>query len=65
MKRAMDERHGLLQNYSNNIVDTVTNDVSVFMSMAHGASHSSGKKVMRLESILNNIIEGNYGRIFC
>jgi len=65
MKRARDERKGLLQNYSNNIVDTVTNNVTVFMSMAHGASPSSGKKVMHLESILNNIIEGNYGRIFC
>ena len=27
MKRARDERHGLLLNYSNNIVDTVTNNV--------------------------------------
>jgi toxin HigB-1 len=25
----MDERHGLLQNYSNNIVDTVTNNVTI------------------------------------
>jgi toxin HigB-1 len=28
-KRAMDERQGLLQNYSNNSVDTVTNNVTI------------------------------------
>ncbi len=33
-------------------------NATAFMSMALGESPLSGKKVMRLESILNNIIEG-------